>query len=1132
MTQPSTVVGSAGCSASDADDTGTQLKVTTLLVVQQGFEPWIDQTLAALIGQQRRPERLVVVDATAERLMPDRIAADADLHTAFPSISVVTVPSGTPFAAVVDTAVDALPEPGEDAVVARRPRKRARTHKIRPRDKHEWLWLLHEDSVPEASALADLVRVVGHSSRIGVAGCKITRLQDRRRLVNVGIDLTRTGRHVGATMLDEPDQGQHDDRRDVLAVSSAGMMVRRDVYTRLGGFDPAFDGDGDGLDLCWRAHLSGHQVIVVPAAVVHQDLASGNDTPRSPRSSLTRYVAGTPTGEGDRPAPRSPRTLRRHRQVALARCSLLGMPVMAVWTTLTSLLLALLFLLLKRPRRAGAEVAQATAPLGIVRVLGARLRFMRRASARRRHLRALFVPLSGATRSAMESLHDAVAIEDARDDESSTPESGPAQDDVDEMVPVRSTWFHRTVTNPGLWAVLLLAAASAVMWRELLTTDALRGAGSGLTGGELRPFATDADGIWAMWRDGWQGTGLGHANVPTPYLPVLAALAWVVQWIPGISGATTGATVVAWLLLLTMPLSGAAAYRAARTATHARWPRAAAALAWASLATVTTAVSGGRLGPAVAHILLPFALAGIFEIGRRRASAPVTFGTVLAVAGVGAFAPAQLVLLSAAALVVVVIGPGWARLRGLIVAVLPWALLAPWTRSLIRDDWRAVLAGPGQLDAGHGAGPQPWQLAMLHPGGPGSYLVLVSVPVLAFGVLGLLRSGRGRVQTALILLAAVGLAAGLAAPRIMLVRGPDGVLSPWSGTALDVLAAALLGMALLGSRTIASLPRRAPAPASDSAVGPDPVDGEDPVDDVDDSAPPRRRWGLRTAMPGLVGLALLLGLGMTGVAAWSAPVKNLHPAASELPGIADEPVHGSRQVRALSLTVGADGVIDYQLDGAEQGLPVSDLTTQRPTGAGATAGAVARLLGPPAGGAGQTLAEQLNRLAIQTVVVRGLGSTAQLTQSLQATGILTSLRAGRGVTVWRVAPLVVGDGARTVDASRVTLYSGGQPALELPSTSSHSRSSTTVPQGATGRMIVLSEGRGWASVGTARLNGHPLQATTLDGLPAYRLGASGGHLVIDPGVAFSRLRLVQVVLLILCLFLAVPFGNRRSRRLA
>ena len=37
---------------------------------------------------------------------------------------------------------------------------------------------------------------------------------------------------------DEIDQGQHDDREDVLAVGTAGMLVRPAVWDELGGTDP------------------------------------------------------------------------------------------------------------------------------------------------------------------------------------------------------------------------------------------------------------------------------------------------------------------------------------------------------------------------------------------------------------------------------------------------------------------------------------------------------------------------------------------------------------------------------------------------------------------------------------------------------------------------------------------------------------------------------------------------------------------------------------------------------------------------------------------------------------------------------------------------------------------------------
>ena len=62
--------------------------------------------------------------------------------------------------------------------------------------------------------------------------------QDRRTLREVGVSIDRAGRRVTGIDPGEIDQGQHDHKRAVLAVGSAGMLVRRDVWDRLGGFDP------------------------------------------------------------------------------------------------------------------------------------------------------------------------------------------------------------------------------------------------------------------------------------------------------------------------------------------------------------------------------------------------------------------------------------------------------------------------------------------------------------------------------------------------------------------------------------------------------------------------------------------------------------------------------------------------------------------------------------------------------------------------------------------------------------------------------------------------------------------------------------------------------------------------------
>ena len=73
------------------------------------------------------------------------------------------------------------------------------------------------------------------------------------------------------------DQGQHDQIRDVFLVNTAGMLVRRAPWT-VGGFDERMPAFRDDLDLCWRTHLAGGRVLVVPQARVRHAAAAFSET--------------------------------------------------------------------------------------------------------------------------------------------------------------------------------------------------------------------------------------------------------------------------------------------------------------------------------------------------------------------------------------------------------------------------------------------------------------------------------------------------------------------------------------------------------------------------------------------------------------------------------------------------------------------------------------------------------------------------------------------------------------------------------------------------------------------------------------------------------------------------------------
>lgn len=130
----------------------------------------------------------------------------------------------------------------------------------------DFLWILHADSTPEPDTLATLIEAASAGASIAVAGPK--QVSPTGELLEVGITATRSGYRVETALPGEPDQGQYDGRQDVLAVGTAGMLVRREVWRDAGGFDTALGPFGDGFEFCRRVRLMGHRVIVVAQARV------------------------------------------------------------------------------------------------------------------------------------------------------------------------------------------------------------------------------------------------------------------------------------------------------------------------------------------------------------------------------------------------------------------------------------------------------------------------------------------------------------------------------------------------------------------------------------------------------------------------------------------------------------------------------------------------------------------------------------------------------------------------------------------------------------------------------------------------------------------------------------------------
>lgn len=79
----------------------------------------------------------------------------------------------------------------------------------------------------------------------------------------------------------EEDHGQYDGKAvDICWASGAALMVRTDIYLKVGGLDARFFAHMEEIDLCCRIHGAGYRVVAVPDAMVFHvggaSLAQGN----------------------------------------------------------------------------------------------------------------------------------------------------------------------------------------------------------------------------------------------------------------------------------------------------------------------------------------------------------------------------------------------------------------------------------------------------------------------------------------------------------------------------------------------------------------------------------------------------------------------------------------------------------------------------------------------------------------------------------------------------------------------------------------------------------------------------------------------------------------------------------------
>ncbi|MCS0637924.1 glycosyltransferase [Streptomyces sp. LP05-1] len=1069
--------------------------VTAVLVAHDGAR-WLPEALAGLLAQDRPVQNALAADTgsadDSARLLEEALGADRVLHLA----------RRTGFGAAVDEARRTAPALGpEELPYLKRPSGwdpvsrtwRDDTYDL-PELPHgepvQWLWLLHDDCAPEPGALAELLRVADGDDDIAVVGPKLRGWYDRRQLLEAGVSIANSGRRWTGLDRREQDQGQHDQVRPVLSVSSAGMLVRRDVFERLGGFDRRLPLMRDDVDLCWRVHSAGHRVLVAPDAVLRHAEASA-------RERRTVDCAGR--------SVTSPHRVDKAGAVytLLANARGAALPFVLLRLVLGTLLRTLAHLVAKVPGQAVDEVMGLFAVLlRPERVLAAR----RARSARtvpHAELRPLFPPPGATVRATTEQIvtHFGGGTSDSGGSRHGAVESGPGGDEADYLEIEQFARLKKIAARPAPVLFALLLLVSMVACRALL-------GGGALAGGALLPAPATVGELWGRYADAWHPLSTGGTQSAPPYLALLAVL----------SGVFLGSTNLALTVLLvcSVPLAGLTAYFVSRPLVGSRLLRAWGAIAYAFLPAATGALATGRLGTAVLAVLLPLiARAAVAAYGLRagtgaagpRGSWRATWAYAFLLTFTMAFTPVVwplAVLLGLVALVLRRRDPVAYGLRLLAVAGTPLLLLAPWSLSLLTDPvafLREAGTDPGTAPA------TPLDLLGVSPGGPGATGGLLLVGLVLAALAALLRPERRLAVRTAWGVALLGLGCAVLGNGFA-----DG--SGWAGPGTLVYGLALIAAGVLG------------AEGGRTRVA-------------------ARNFGWRQPAAVLIALAAAAGP-LVSAASWmlggaDGPLERRDPA--QVPAFVAEESTTRDQPRTLVLGGSSPAAVSYALvrgSGARLGDAELAAGPEAPH-LDKLDGVVARLVA----GSGADQSDQLSGFAIRYVLVRD-GAPRQMSRVLDATPGLTRLSRLDGSALWRVDRQVArativpagngtgnGNGGGEAGEDGESSADGGSaagsgPAERLPVAAGPVEAHTDLPAGGAGRVLRIADRAddGW----TATLDGRPLKKTVVDGwAQGFELPAEGGRLDLTYDTPLTRTAWIwaQSFLAVVLLVLALP-GRRRD----
>lgn len=143
----------------------------------------------------------------------------------------------------------------------------------------DYIVFLNNDTVVAENWLYPLINDMESDRTVGAASGKILFYDNKKKVNSAGVQITFLGGGYDMGFLDN-DSSKYDIQGQRASVCAAAMIVRKDEFLQLGGFDEDYFMYFEDVDLCWRYWLYGKKVEYVPDSIIYHKFGGSSGAHR------------------------------------------------------------------------------------------------------------------------------------------------------------------------------------------------------------------------------------------------------------------------------------------------------------------------------------------------------------------------------------------------------------------------------------------------------------------------------------------------------------------------------------------------------------------------------------------------------------------------------------------------------------------------------------------------------------------------------------------------------------------------------------------------------------------------------------------------------------------------------------